>query len=65
MLSSVLNSEQVIEVNIAIMRTFVRVRQANWFQNALLTGLHAPGEKMLDRADLRGLCCWCPTPFTS
>lgn len=27
MLSSVLNSEQAIEVNIAIMRTFVRLRQ--------------------------------------
>lgn len=45
MLSSVLNSPRAIQVNIAIMRTFVKVREASLAHKELLTQLAAMEKK--------------------
>ncbi len=46
MLSSVLNSNRAIEVNVAIMRAFVRLREFLSSQTALAKKLHALEKKV-------------------
>ncbi len=58
MLSTVLNSERAIQVNIAIMRTFIKVRQMISFNKELLQKLnefeHKVGQHDQDIIEILG-----------